>query len=210
MSRKKNTLCLNISKNKNWNNSWSSYLQQEYHVLLQEDIVLQSYFRSQLKSLEKINVTNLRFYRINKLLLIDIGVSSIKFLNKKILLILTSFLGYLSKFLEKDVCLAIYKPSFLELLSNGFNIALKIAKLIEKRIKFRSKLIKTLLKKIRNKSKGIYVQCKGRINNVDMAKVDKLYLGSIPLQSLDLSISYGLVIANTFKGLQSVKVWISK
>jgi ribosomal protein S3 len=210
MSRKKNTLCLNISKNKNWNNSWSSYLQQEYHVLFQEDIVLQSYFRSQLKSLEKINVTNLRFYRINKLLLIDIGVSSIKFLNKKILLILTSFLGYLSKFLEKDVCLAIYKPSFLELLSNGFNIALKIAKLIEKRIKFRSKLIKTLLKKIRNKSRGIYVQCKGRINNVDMAKVDKLYLGSIPLQSLDLSISYGLVIANTFKGLQSVKVWISK
>jgi ribosomal protein S3 len=210
MSRKKNTLCLNISKNKNWNNSWSSYLQQEYHVLFQEDIVLQSYFRSQLKDLDKINVINLRFYRINKLLLIDIGVSSIKFLNKKILLILTSFLGYLSKFLEKDVCLAIYKPSFLELLSNGFNIALKIAKLIEKRIKFRSKLIKTLLKKIRNKSKGIYVQCKGRINNVDMAKVDKLYLGSIPLQSLDLSISYGLVIANTFKGLQSVKVWISK
>lgn len=210
MSRKKNTLCLNISKNKNWNNSWSSYLQQEYHVLFQEDIVLQSYFRSQLKDLDKINVINLRFYRINKLLLIDIGVSSIKFLNKKILLILTSFLGYLSKFLEKDVCLAIYRPSFLELLSNGFNIALKIAKLIEKRIKFRSKLIKTLLKKIRNKSKGIYVQCKGRINNVDMAKVDKLYLGSIPLQSLDLSISYGLVIANTFKGLQSVKVWISK
>lgn len=210
MSRKKNTLCLNISKNKNWNNSWSSYLQQEYHVLFQEDIVLQSYFRSQLKDLDKINVIDLRFYRINKLLLIDIGVSSIKFLNKKILLILTSFLGYLSKFLEKDVCLAIYRPSFLELLSNGFNIALKIAKLIEKRIKFRSKLIKTLLKKIRNKSKGIYVQCKGRINNVDMAKVDKLYLGSIPLQSLDLSISYGLVIANTFKGLQSVKVWISK
>ena len=108
MSRKKNTLCLNISKNKNWNNSWSSYLQQEYHVLFQEDIVLQSYFRSQLKDLEKINVINLRFYRINKLLLIDIGVSSIKFLNKKILLILTSFLGYLSKFFEKDVCLAIY------------------------------------------------------------------------------------------------------
>ena len=56
MSRKKNTLCLNISKNKNWNNSWSSYLQQEYHVLFQEDIVLQSYFRSQLKDLDKINV----------------------------------------------------------------------------------------------------------------------------------------------------------
>lgn len=210
MSRKKNTLSLNISKNKNWNNSWSSYLQEEYHFLLQEDIILQSYFRSQVKDLEKINIVNLRFYRINKLLLVDIGISAIKFLNKKILLKLTSFLTYLAKFFEKDVCLSIYKPTFLELLNNGFNIALKIAKLIERRIKFRSKLIKTLLRKIKKNSKGIYVQCKGRINNVDMAKVDTLYLGSIPLQSLNLSISYGLIVANTFKGLQSIKVWICK
>jgi ribosomal protein S3 len=210
MSRKKNTLSLNISKNKNWNNSWSSYVQEEYRILFQEDIVLQSYFRSQLKNLDKINIINLRFYRINKLLLIDIGISSVKFLTKKILLILTSFLSYLTIFFEKDICLSIYKPPFLDLLNNGFNIALKIARLIERRIKFRSKFIKILLKKIKRNSKGVYVQCKGRINNVDMAKVDKLYLGSLPLQSLNLSISYGLVIANTFKGLQSIKVWICK
>ena len=210
MSRKKNTLSLNISKNKNWNNSWSSYVQEEYRILFQEDIVLQSYFRSQLKNLEKINIINLRFYRINKLLLIDIGISNVKFLTKKILLILTSFLSYLTIFFEKDICLSIYKPPFLDLLNNGFNIALKIARLIERRIKFRSKFIKILLKKIKRNSKGVYVQCKGRINNVDMAKVDKLYLGSLPLQSLNLSISYGLVIANTFKGLQSIKVWICK
>jgi len=193
MSRKKNTLFLNIGKNKNWNNSWSSYVQEEYRILFQEDIILQSYFRSQLKNLEKINIVNLRLYRINKLFLIDIGISNTK-----------------SLFFQKDICLVIYKPAFLDLLNNGFNIALKISKLIEKRIKFRSKLIKTLLKKIKKNSKGVYVQCKGRINNVDMAKVDKLYLGSLPLQSLNLSISYGLVIANTLKGLQSIKVWICK
>jgi ribosomal protein S3 len=210
MSRKKNTLSLNISKKKNWNNSWSSYIQEEYKTMFQEDIILQSYFRSQLKDYEKINIINLRFYRVNKLLLIDIGISCAKFLNKKILLKLTSFLAYLSKFFEKDTWLTIHKPAFLDLLNNGFNIALKIAKLIERRIKFRSRLVKTLLKKIKKNSRGIYVQCKGRINNVDMAKVDKLYLGSLPLQSLNLSISYGLVIANTFKGLQSIKVWICK
>lgn len=210
MSRKKNTLSLNIGKNKNWNNSWSSYVQKEYRILFQEDIILQSYFRSQLKKFEKINIINLRSYRINKLLLIDIGISSIKFLNKKMLLKLTSFLLCLAKFFERNVCLAIYKPSFIDLLNNGFNIAFKIARLIEKRIKFRSKLIKRLLRKIKKNSKGVYVQCKGRINNVDMARVDKLYLGSTPLKSLNLSISYGLVIANTFKGLQSIKVWICK
>jgi len=210
MSRKKNTLSLNITKNKNWNNSWSSYVQEEYRVLFQEDILFQSYFRSKLKDLEKVNMINLRLYRINKLLLVDIGISSVKYLNRKILLKLTSFLECLAKFFGKDVCLSIYKPCFLDLLNNGFNIALKIARLIERRIKFRSRLIKTLLKKIKKNSKGIYVQCKGRINNVDMAKVDKLYLGSVPLQSLGMSISYGLIIANTFKGLQSIKVWICK
>ena len=131
-------------------------------------------------------------------------------MNKKVLLKLSLFLGYLAKFFERDICLAIYKPTFLDLLKNGFNIALKLARLVERRIKFRSKLIKRLLKKIKKNSTGVYVQCKGRINNVDMARVDKLYLGSLPLQSLNLSISYGLTIANTFKGLQSIKVWICK
>jgi ribosomal protein S3 len=210
MSRKKNTLSQNIGKNKNWSNSWSSYIQKEYRILFQEDIILHSYFRSQFKNFEKINIVNLRFYRVNKLLFIDISISSIKSLKRKTLLKLTSFLEYLVKFFEKDICVAICKPAFLDLLTSGFNIALKIARLIEKRIKFRSKFIKILLKKIKKNSTGIYAQCKGRINNVDMAKVDKLYLGSVPLQSFNLSISYGLVIANTFKGLQSIKVWICK
>ena len=210
MSRKKNNLSLNIGRNKNWNNSWSSYIQKEYRILFQEDIILQSYFRSQFRNFEKINIINLRFYRINKLLLVDIGISTIKYLKKKMMLKLVSFLSCLAKFFERDVCLAIHKPPFLDLLNNGFNIAFKIAKLIERRIKFRSKLIKKLLRKIKKNTKGIYVQCKGRINNVDMARVDRLYLGSVSLHSLNLSISYGLVIANTFKGLQSIKVWICK
>ena len=67
-----------------------------------------------------------------------------------------------------------------------------------------------MIKKIKDSSRGIYVQCTGRINNVDMARKDKLYLGSIPLQSIDASINYGFVIANTTKGLQSIKVWIHK
>ena len=41
-----------------------------------------------------------------------------------------------------------------------------------------------------------------------MARVDKLYMGSIPLQSVKASISHGFVVANTIKGLQSIKVWI--
>jgi len=123
---------------------------------------------------------------------------------------LTAFLNSLSKFFDKFVYLAINKPSYINIINNAFNIALKIARFIETRVKFRSKLVKTLIKKVKDNSKGVYVQCTGRINNVDMAKTDKLFLGSVPLQSFKSLIDYGFVIANTNKGLQSIKVWIYK
>ena len=206
MSRKKNTTSLNISKNKNWNSSWYIY-KEEYHSLLQGDIILYSYIRSQLNNLETSNIVGVRVYRINDYLILDLMLNSLSLLNKKLL---SNFLTSLNLFYNKNIFLALNKLSFLDLFKNGFYIALKIAKFIEKRIKFRSKLVKLLLKKVKDNCKGIYVQCTGRINNVDMARNDKLYLGSLPLQSINLSISYGLVVANTTKGLQSIKVWICK
>lgn len=206
MSRKKNTTSLNICKNKNWNSSWYIY-KEEYHNLLQGDLLIYSYIRSQLTNLETSNIVGVRIYRINDYLILDLMLSTLSLLNKKLL---SNFLNSLNLFFNKNIFLALHKLSFLDLFKNGFYIALKIARFIEKRIKFRSKLVKLLLKKVKDNCKGIYVQCTGRINNVDMARNDKLYLGSLPLQSTNLSISYGLVVANTTKGLQSIKVWICK
>jgi small subunit ribosomal protein S3 len=124
--------------------------------------------------------------------------------------LITIFLNSLSIFLNKYVYVAINKLSYIISIKNAFNIALKIANLIEKRIKFRSKIVKTLIKKVKDNARGIYVQCTGRINNVDMARVDKLYLGSVPLQSIKAYIDYAFVVANTSKGLQSIKVWVCK
>jgi small subunit ribosomal protein S3 len=123
---------------------------------------------------------------------------------------LVKLLNNLTLFFNKNVYLVIKKADPLFILRSSFNIAFKIACLIEKRIKFRSKIVKTLLKNVKKCCKGIYVQCTGRINNVDMAKSDKLYIGSVPLQSINANIDYSLVIANTAKGLQSIKVWVCK
>jgi small subunit ribosomal protein S3 len=207
MSRKKNTSSLNISNNKTWNSSWSIYNQEEFRYLLQEDLIFYSYIRSQFKAFDLINIINLRLYRVNNFLIIDIMIT---FMNLVARQSLTTFLNSLSKFSDKCIYLAVYKPLYSNVMNNAFNIALKIAKLIEKRVKFRSKLVKGLIKKVKDNCKGVYVQCTGRINNVDMAKVDKLFLGSVPLQSIKAIIDYGFVVANTNKGLQSIKVWIYK
>ena len=207
MSRKKNTSFLNISNNKTWNSSWCIYNQEEFRNLLQEDLILYSYVRSQFKAFDLINIINLRLYRVSSFLIIDITITFINLVARESL---TVFLNSLSKFFNKCVYLAVHKPSYINIINNAFNIALKIAKLIEKRVRFRSKLVKGLIKKVKENSKGVYVQCTGRINNVDMAKVDKLFLGSVPLQSIKALIDYGFVVANTNKGLQSIKVWIYK
>ena len=205
MSRKKNTACINIGKNKNWNSSWCIYNQKEYRFLFQEDITLYSYLRSQFINIEPTNIVNFKFYRIDNFLIIDLMLTSINLSCKQILV---EFLNSLSKFYNKPIYLAINKLSPINIQKNGFNIALKIAQFLERRVKFRSKIIKTLIKKAKENCKGIYVECTGRINNVDMARADKLYMGSIPLQSIKASISHGFVVANTIKGLQSIKVWI--
>ena len=205
MSRKKNTACINIGKNKNWNSSWCIYNQKEYRFLFQEDITLYSYLRSQFTNIEPIIIINFKFYRVDNFLILDLILTSINLSCKQILV---EFLNSLSKFYNKPIYLAINKLSPINIQKNGFNIALKIAQFLERRVKFRSKIIKTLIKKAKENCKGIYVECTGRINNVDMARADKLYMGSIPLQSIKASISHGFVVANTIKGLQSIKVWI--
>lgn len=41
-----------------------------------------------------------------------------------------------------------------------------------------------------------------------MASQDFLSVGSIPFQTLKAKISYGFSVANTAKGLQSLKIWV--
>lgn len=79
---------------------------------------------------------------------------------------------------------------------------------IEKRLKFKSNTTKVFLKKIASYNIGLKVKCKGRLNNVDMAKSESIIEGKIPLQSFSKSISYGFCVANTLKGLQSIKIWL--
>ena len=203
MSKKRNLVCLLIGKNKNWYSSWC-IIKKDYSTLFQEDIILYMYIRSETIIFTQNSFVNVRLFRIYNCILLDVALVENFFVNKKLYF---DKLSIYNKFFEKNICLSVYFDNDLK---NAFYVACTIARLIEKRVKFRSKIVKLFLKKIKNNSSGIYVQCSGRINNVDMARVDKLYLGCLPLQSMNYFLSYSLVIANTNKGLLSIKTWICK
>lgn len=213
MGQKTIVTSLKLLKKKTWN-SFVYVDFKNYKQLFEEDFALFLYLRSKSKlvfnllrkqHIYQIEVRKSILYRINKSLILNLHLIYLKSLNKKLVrkFIMGILLNITRIFNRKT-------PKFIISYKIGKNnaifFALQIASLLEKRIRFQSKLVNTLLLNL--KCQGARVVCKGRLNLVDRAKKVLIFKGPVPLQSINASIDYGLIIANTKKGLQSIKIWI--
>jgi small subunit ribosomal protein S3 len=210
------TTGLHLMQTKTTNSFWYADYQL-FKFIFREDLLIYSYLRSysyikynllKRQFSYKIEITQFCLYRLKKLIILSLQLIYLKkhVLKKD----LYSFIAALITNLKKIV----YQNNNLVFISykvgqpNAKFFALRISSLLEKRIKFRSKTVKILLKN--TTFRGIRVRCKGRLNFVDRARQDQIVMGSVPLQTFKAKIDYGLAIANTKKGLQSIKVWIFK
>jgi small subunit ribosomal protein S3 len=196
-----------LTRNIDWNCVWYSN-EKEYPSILIEDITILNY----LKSCDVLNkgseVLKVRICRISKNIVIDIQstnslqTDSLSLLKKVVANLKKYFLGFERVFIVSKVL------NSNELKVDSVHISKKIAGLIENRVRFKSYLIKNLINQTAEVCKGIKVSCKGRMNGADMASSDFLTVGSIPFQTLKAKINYGFSVANTPKGLMSIKVWV--
>lgn len=209
MVKTKNVVSYSLSYKKTWLNCW--YLSKKnYSVILQEDVLLHLYIRSLLYHCNlNLSILKLRIYRNNSYIFIDLFLTFVKMSD---LFFFSSSSIYINKILNynKNVFLFIRKINYSYSFYYASFIAIKIAYIIEKKIKLKSKLFKTFLSKITNYCSGIKIQCSGRLNNIDMARTTTISLGYIPLQSLKLNIDFSFIVVNTKTGLQGIKVWIFK
>lgn len=207
MGQKANINSLHLSRNIDWNCVWYSN-EREYPSMLIEDITMSNY----LKSCDVLNKTSkvlkIRICRISSNVIVDIQLINIvkldfsSILKKLVLNLRKYFLSFERVFIVSKVL------NSKELRVDSVYISKKIAELIEKRVRFKSYLIKRLIVQTAQICNGIKVSCKGRMNGADIASSDFLTIGSIPFQTLQTKINYGLSVANTSKGLMSIKVWI--
>lgn len=207
MGQKANINSLHLTRNIDWNSVWYSN-EREYRSMLVEDITILNY----LKSCDVLNkgseVLKVRICRISKNIVIDIQstnslqTDSLSLLKKVVANLKKYFLGFERVFIVSKVL------NSNELKVDSVHISKKIAGLIENRVRFKSYLIKNLINQTAEVCKGIKVSCKGRMNGADMASSDFLTVGSIPFQTLKAKINYGFSVANTPKGLMSIKVWV--
>jgi small subunit ribosomal protein S3 len=57
-------------------------------------------------------------------------------------------------------------------------------------------------------AQGIRIIVKGRISGSEIARVEKLMLGQVPLHTLRADIDYGIAEASTAMGRIGVKTWV--
>lgn len=210
MGQKANINSLNISRLKDWNCAWYSN-EKEYKKILSEDFTILNYLKSCDVFIKDVEILRIRICRISNNIVVNLELTNSLML--KPLVSLRKVVSNLNTTLSgryRRILLVSKVLSLDELKIDPIFLAKKIAKLLEKRVKFKSFLIRNLLSSSFLICKGVKVSSSGRFNGADIASADSLSLGSIPFQSIKVNIGYGFCVANTPKGLQGIKVWVCK
>jgi len=87
-------------------------------------------------------------------------------------------------------------------------VAEAVAEQLKKRVSFRRAMKMRCDTTMAAGAKGIRMMCSGRLGGAEMARTETQRRGSIPLQSLQSNVGYGLAVAKTTYGAIGVKVWI--
>lgn len=215
MGKKANVNFRYVNKTKTWNSNWYSDL-INYGYIFKKDYFIYIYFQSLKELKQNLELCCFRIIRTSSNTIIELVLAKklknpFDFdLNKKFLTseFKWSLLLNIGRLFFSESNLKVFSKQKVKFSSKY--VALIVAKLIEKRMKFKGSLIQRFLIKISQKLKGLQIKCKGRINNVDRAATEQITFGSTPMQSFNVELDYGFAIANTQKGLQSIKVWICK
>lgn len=90
-------------------------------------------------------------------------------------------------------------------------VALMVMEGLQKRLPFRRVLKQTIEKVIASRSvKGARIEIGGRLGGADMARLEKIHRGNIPLQTLRADVHFARERALMTYGIIGIKVWIYK
>ena len=114
----------------------------------------------------------------------------------------------LENLIDRKVTLNIMEIKNPEL--NSQLVAESIADQLKRRVAFRRAMKQACEQTMAAGAKGVKIICSGRLGGAELARSEAQILGSIPLQTLQANVDYGLGVAKTTYGTIGIKVWIYK
>lgn len=89
-------------------------------------------------------------------------------------------------------------------------VAVSIADQLARRLPYKRVLVSTAERVMGAGAKGVKLMLKGRIAGSEIARVEKIHLGTVPLSTIRENVQYSSLPSLTKKGYIGVKVWINK
>jgi small subunit ribosomal protein S3 len=93
---------------------------------------------------------------------------------------------------------------------DAYLVANNISDQLIRRLPFKRVLNSTAEKVMGSGARGVKILLTGRIGGAEIARREKIHLGTVPLSTIRENISYAQLPALTKKGYIGIKVWINK
>jgi len=203
MGQKVNPIGLRLNINRTWDSRW--YADKEYATFLHEDLKIRKIVEEKFKAA---GISNVIVERSAKVMRITIYTSRPGVIIGKKGSDIETTKKLIQKISDNEVNINIVEIRKPEVDANL--VAQNIVQQLERRIAFRRAIKRSMQSAMRMGAEGIRINCSGRLNGAEIARMEWYREGRVPLHTLRADIDYGTAEANTTYGVLGIKVWIFK
>lgn len=185
----------------NWSSIW--YAKKNYADLLHEDIKLREYVK---KRLYHTGVAKVDFERAGRKTKVHIYTARPGLVIGQRGAEVDKLRYELEQLVGHELVINIHEVLTSELCA--VLVAESIAQQLQRRMSFRRVMKKAVQNTMRLGAKGIRLRVAGRLNGAEIARVEQLRDGSVPLHTLRANVDYGVATSHTTYGCIGIKCWI--
>lgn len=193
---------------KDWKTHWYANNASAYRSLVTEDLRLRETIRNEYKSFSDAGIAKVEIDRGAQDSVINIHSARPGILIGRDGDRVKQLRGKLEAITERRIQLNIIEIEQPEL--DPYLIGRNIADQLQRRVAYRRAMRQAAQRAMQAGAQGIKVITKGRISGAEIARVEKLMMGQVPLHTLRADIDYALAEAHTAMGRIGIKVWVYK
>lgn len=186
-----------------WASKWYAG-KREFATLLIEDRKIRDFIK---KRYRKAGISQVRVERTREKVIVQVHAARVGMVIGKKGAEIDNLTAALENLIHRHVEVKTFEVKPPEL--DAQLVAEDIADQLERRQSFRRTMKRAMDQTMEAGAKGIKIQLAGRLGGAEMARMERVVAGSIPLSTLRAKISYGFTEAKTAQGHIGIKVWIN-
>ena len=204
MGQKVNPIGMRLGINRTWDSRW--YADNDYALLLQEDLKIRSFLLKRLVQAGVSQVVIERPAKNNARITIHTARPGVVIGKKGV--DIEKLRSQVTQMTGSEVHLNIVEIRKPEI--DAQLVAENVAQQLERRVAFRRAMKRAVQSAMRLGAQGIRINAGGRLGGAEIARTEWYREGRVPLHTLRADVDYGVARADTAYGTCGVKVWIFK